>query len=159
TARPGPAELLRVCDRLRQWLTHPDLASLREDKELARLPAEEQKDWRTLWADVRSLDQQARATFKERRLESKLTSQRQEQTHEVNLSAGKTYAFDLESTAFDPFLRLEDAQGKKLAENNDIEPGVNLTSRLVFTAPATGSYRLVATSFEQRGTGAYTLTV
>jgi hypothetical protein len=31
--------------------------------------------------------------------------------------------------------------------------------RLIFTAPADGTYRLVATSFEQSGTGAYTLTV
>ncbi len=73
--------------------------------------------------------------------------------------AGKIYAFDLESTAFDPFLRLDDAQGQKLAENDDIEPGVNLDSRIVFTPKEAGTYRLVTTAFQGRGTGAYTLVI
>ena len=35
----------------------------------------------------------------------------------------------------------------------------NLNSRLLFTAPADGTYRLVATSFEGMGIGTYYLTV
>jgi hypothetical protein len=77
----------------------------------------------------------------------------------VKLQAGQTYAFDLESTAFDAFLRLEDARGKKLAENDDIEPGVILNARLVFTPQTSGSYRLVATAFEGHGMGPYTLVI
>jgi hypothetical protein len=50
-------------------------------------------------------------------------------------------------------------QGKTLAENDDIVPNVNLNSRLHFTAPADGTYRLVATSFQQRGQGDNTLTI
>ena len=88
-----------------------------------------------------------------------LTAQDKEQVHEMKLQAGQVYLIDLESTAFDAYLRLHDAKGKLLAENDDIIPNVNLNSRLLFTAPADGTYRLVATSFEQRGTGAYTLTV
>ena len=38
-------------------------------------------------------------------------------------------------------------------------PGVNLNARLIFTAPQGGVYRLVATSFEQAGTGPYTLRI
>lgn len=70
-----------------------------------------------------------------------------------------TYVLDLESPAFDAFLILEDAAGKKLSEHDDITPGVNTNSRLIFEAPADGVYRIVATSFEQRGAGAYTLTI
>src|SRR5262249_26280156 len=53
-----------------------------------------------------------------------------------------------------PFLRLEDAQGNKLAENDDIEPGVIVNSRIVFTPKEGGTYRLVATGFRGQGTGA-----
>jgi hypothetical protein len=74
------------------------------------------------------------------------------------LQAGQVYVIDLESTAFDAALRLHDGQGKLLAANDDIEPGVNLNSRLIITVSAAGRYRLVATSFDG-GTGAYTLTV
>jgi hypothetical protein len=72
--------------------------------------------------------------------------------------AGRTYAIDLESDAFDAFLRLEDAAGTLLAENDDISSD-NLNSRLVFTAPKDEVYRIVATSFQQAGTGPYTLRI
>jgi hypothetical protein len=88
-----------------------------------------------------------------------LTDKERERVHEVQLRAGQVYVIDLESTDFDAYLRLHDSQGKLLAENDDIEPGVNPNSRLIFTAPAEGTYRLVATSFEQSGSGVYTLTV
>jgi len=65
----------------------------------------------------------------------------------------------MESQLFDTYLRLEDNKGKVLAENDDISPGLNTNSRLLFSAPAAGTYRIVATSFEQRGQGAYTLTL
>jgi hypothetical protein len=148
-----------VCDRLQRWQSDPDLASLREDKELTKLPEPEQKDWRQLWADVRALEKQARASFSEKQLSGRLTEQKKEQVHEVKLQAGHTYIFDLESTVFDPFLRLEDAKGNKLAENDDIEPGVNRNSRIVFTPKEGGTYRLVATAFQQQGTGAYVLRI
>jgi hypothetical protein len=63
------------------------------------------------------------------------------------------------SSVFDTNLRLDDAQGKVLAENDDIEDGVNTNSRLLFTARQDGGYRIVAAAFEGRGAGAYTLTV
>jgi serine/threonine protein kinase len=37
------------------WLTDADLASVRDDKSLAALPAEERKGWRKLWAAVQLL--------------------------------------------------------------------------------------------------------
>jgi tetratricopeptide (TPR) repeat protein len=157
--KPSAAALLLVCDRLQQWQQTPDLTSVRDDKELARLSREEQKAWRNLWEEVRSLHQQARACFTEHRLSGSLTAGQKEQRHESLLRAGQTYIFELESTAFDPFLRLEDAKGKQLAENDDIEPGVNKNSRIIVIPKESGTYRLVATAFQGRGTGAYTLVI
>jgi eukaryotic-like serine/threonine-protein kinase len=37
------------------WLADADLASVRDDAPLARLPDEERKEWQKLWSDVRSL--------------------------------------------------------------------------------------------------------
>jgi hypothetical protein len=79
--------------------------------------------------------------------------------HELQLQAAKTYAFDLESTAFDAFLRLEDDKGKKLAGIDDIEPGVITNSRIVFVPTQDGTYRLVASAFQGHGLGAYTLLI
>jgi tetratricopeptide (TPR) repeat protein len=152
-------EVFRALDQLTHWQQDPDLASVRDDKELGRLTGEEQKAWRALWADVAALHKQARALFRETQHRGQLTDQQRDKVHEVSLQAGKTYVFDLESKDFDAFLRLEDKTGQKLAENDDIEPGVNQNSRIVFTAPKDGTYRLVASSFENRGMGAYTLII
>jgi serine/threonine-protein kinase len=146
--KPGPDDLWRVYDRLQHWQTSPDLASLRDDKKIAELPATEQKDWRRLWDEVQTLKKQARACFIERLLPGNLTGEQKEQVHELKLSAGKTYAIDLESKEFDTLLRLEDAQGKKLGE-------VKRNEHALVTPAKDGTYRLVATSVQQRGTGAY----
>jgi hypothetical protein len=156
---PEPTRLLLVCDRLSRWQTGPDLAALREDKELALLPAAEQQDWHKFWTDVRALDLQARGSFAEWRLIERLATEYEKQVHEVKLQAGKMYVFDLESTAFDAFLRLEGANGNVLAENDDLEPTVNLNSRIIFTAPQDGIYQLIATSSGSRGAGDYMLTI
>jgi hypothetical protein len=108
---------------------------------------------------VQTLHKQAAERITETQLSGKLTAQHKEQVHEVKLQAGRLYVFDLESTAFDAFLRLEDAQGKKLAENDDIEEGVNLNSRILFTPETSGTYRLVATACQGRGAGPYTLRI
>jgi hypothetical protein len=72
--KPGPADLLRACDRLQRCQTDPDLAGLRDDKELTKLPEPEQKDWRRFWAAVRALDAQARAGFRAKQLSPKVAS-------------------------------------------------------------------------------------
>ena len=62
--------------------------------------------------------------------------------------------------SLDPFLRLEDAKKKVLAENDDIDlKAGNLNSRIIFTPKEDGLYRVIATSYQQRGMGAYTLTI
>jgi serine/threonine protein kinase/Flp pilus assembly protein TadD len=158
-APDGPGTILWAAKTLAHWQTDPDLASLREEKPLAMLPAAEQEALRQFWVAVERVRKQALACFTESARQGSLTSQQKEQAHAIQLAAGKTYIFDLTSQAFDPLLRLEDAQGKVLAENDDIEPGKNLNSRVLFTPPRNGAYRLVATSFQQRGTGPYTLLI
>jgi hypothetical protein len=37
---------------LEHWLEDSDLASVRDEATLAKLPTEEQSGWRQLWADV-----------------------------------------------------------------------------------------------------------
>ncbi len=53
---------------------------------------------------------------------------------------------------------MEDPKGKVLAENDDVSKD-NLNSHILFTPTADGTYRIIATAFEQRGIGAYTLTI
>src|SRR5262249_55350269 len=72
-----------------------------------------------------------------------------EQVYHVKLHKGGTYVIDMISPnpkALDPFLRLLDAAGKKLAEDDD--SGGNLNARILFSAPATGTYQIVASSVD-----------
>jgi hypothetical protein len=152
-----PAEILRAIDQLSHWQGNADLGSVREERHLDKLSLQERQDWRKLWAEVRRLSNQADAYVTEVRWEGVLTANKKEQVCELRLQKGKTYAFDLQSPQFDAYLRLLDATGKTLAENDDVEPGVKPDARVVWTAPADGTYRLIATSLGQQGTGSYTL--
>jgi hypothetical protein len=77
---------------------------------------------------------------------------------EVSLAPKTTYQIDLRSSAFDAYLRLEDSQGKQLAEDDDSGGGFN--ARLIFTTPdRTDVYRMIVTSFLPEETGAYELTI
>jgi serine protease Do len=77
--------------------------------------------------------------------------------YELKLTPGAAYTFDLQSDDFDAFLRLEDAAGKKLAEDDD--GAGNLNSRIVFRTNQEGAFRLVVLSMQAGQTGAYRLTV
>ncbi len=80
-----------------------------------------------------------------------------QRAYSVALQPGVRYTIDLKSTAFDVFLRLEDAEGHAVAENDDVG-GVNRNARIVFTPKAGGTFRLVVTSYDS-GTGPFTLAV
>ena len=101
-------------------------------------------------------------TDKEHRIEGKLANNspavkgKPAQVHTVKMSATKTYVIDLESTEFDPFLRILDAGGKQLAEDDDGGEGLN--ARIRFTAPRDGNYQIVATRFGA-GQGNYSLKI
>jgi Tfp pilus assembly protein PilF len=49
-----------VKQKMEHWRRNADLAGVRDEQELARLPAEERRAWRELWADVGLLLDQAR---------------------------------------------------------------------------------------------------
>jgi tetratricopeptide (TPR) repeat protein len=158
-ARAGHVpSLLLMLDRLAHWQKDADLASVREPAALSLLPAPEHTAWKNLWTDAGQLLKQVRAGITETRFTGTLTAKERERSHELNLETGKTYVIDLHSAAFDAYLKLVDAKGKMLAENDDIAPD-NQDARLIFTPPAAGVYRIVATSFEQAGRGAYVLTL
>jgi hypothetical protein len=78
------------------------------------------------------------------------------QPRKVKLTQGVTYVIDLVSKDFDAVVRLEDAAGKLLAEDDD--GGGMLNARLFFIPPATAEYTLVATCNKPKA-GKYRLTV
>jgi serine/threonine protein kinase len=99
-------------------------------------------------------------TKEETRLQGSLTDVRPDAVHEVTLAAGTWVVVEMRSKQFDTLLQLEDEGGKRLAENDDIEPKAkDLNSRIVYRATADGVYRLIATSFQARGRGAYEIVV
>ncbi len=78
--------------------------------------------------------------------------------HAMELRAGDFYRIDLVGhNRLDTYLRLEDAGGKVVAEDDDSGGGLN--ARIVFHAAKTGSYRFIATTYEKGVTGRYTLMV
>jgi hypothetical protein len=79
--------------------------------------------------------------------------------HTFTMEAGKTYVIDMvtRSPGFDPFLRLEDAAGKQLAQDDD--GGGFPNARITFTAERGGEYKIIATTFAKGMTGKYLLTV
>jgi len=74
----------------------------------------------------------------------------------IKLEAGKSYQFDCAS-AWDNWLRLEDAKGKQLDEDDD--GGGDTNARIVFECKTDGEYRVIVTSFEDAATGDFTVTV
>ncbi len=75
--------------------------------------------------------------------------------YSVQLAGGGRYRIDLESDEIDPFLVVQDSDGKQLAFDDD--GGGALNARLQFTAPRDGVYKIFAASV--RGTGDFTLTI
>jgi hypothetical protein len=78
-------------------------------------------------------------------------------TQEVTLIRGRRYIIDMQSTQFEPLVKLLNAEGTIVAF--DDEGCMPRAARIVFTAPRTGGYRLVATSASSFATGSFTLTV
>ena len=79
----------------------------------------------------------------------------------VDLVAGQKVTITLDGiTLVDPYLRLYDASGTTLlAENDDISTGGNRNSKIVFTAPTTGSYYLDVAAYNNAYAGTYQLNV
>lgn len=87
----------------------------------------------------------------------KLQSKSFHKVHVVKLMANVDYIIDLSSADFDSYLRLEDAAGKKLAEDDD--SGGDVDARIAFRPTADGDYRIIVTSFDPAEVGNYSLVV
>ena len=160
-ARAGLLEKdpVKVYNDMRHWQGDVDLATLRDGKELAKLSTGERDAFTKFWDDVNRLAKEAGARYTQTEHKGQFAGKEREQTYPVKMTAGKTYVIEMESPQFDTLLGLLDAKGKLVAENDDISYPDNLNSRIVFIASKDGAYRIVATSFQQQGTGAYTVTV
>jgi tetratricopeptide (TPR) repeat protein len=116
-----------------------------------------------VWSQLKECEQflALSGVYTQTERQGQLGPKKREQSHPLRMTAGKTYVIEMISPdlkALDPYLVLKDATGKTLAENDDISDN-NLNSRIIFTAPKDGNYRIVATSFEQRGSGNYTIII
>ena len=78
--------------------------------------------------------------------------------HTFTGTSGQQISIYLESTDFDPYLILLDPQGKRISENDDISRS-NRNSRLFITLPTTGTYTIIANSYEPGKRGTYSLEV
>jgi Ca2+-binding RTX toxin-like protein len=83
----------------------------------------------------------------------------------VQFQAGATYAINLVGraggggTLADPYLQLHNSSGTLLASNDDITPGSDSDSQLVFTAPSSGTFYVDAGAFVDGYTGTYRVDV
>jgi hypothetical protein len=80
--------------------------------------------------------------------------------YQVDLQAGRTYQIDMTSpnaNVLDPYLRLEDANGREFARDDD--GGGFPNAQIIFAPPATGTYVIFASSFQDNQTGGFTLSI
>jgi len=78
--------------------------------------------------------------------------------YDYKMQSGTIYVIDLKSKDFDAVLRLEDPKGKQVAINDDAPGEKTLDSRIVYKAPADGTYKVFATSLDNKD-GDFVLTV
>jgi WD40 repeat protein/tetratricopeptide (TPR) repeat protein len=129
-------------------------------KRAATIP-NEQRDW-VLQQAMGPLSELFEATRQtdETRLQGKLTAEKPRFVDEIKLVAGKAVVLLMNSEQFDALLRLEDENGKLLVESDDIDYAANkLNSLIWFMPPADGVYRIVATSYQNRGRGEYEIVI
>ncbi|MGC1308495.1 MAG: PPC domain-containing protein [Phormidesmis sp.] len=71
---------------------------------------------------------------------------------------GQQITISLMSQDFDPYLILLDPQGRRISENDDISLE-DRNSQLVIVLPNTGTYTVVANSYESGKDGAYEIKI
>ena len=78
----------------------------------------------------------------------------------IDLTAGQRVTITLNGiTLEDAYLRVYNSAGTMIDENDDVSTGVLLDSRLVLTAPSTGTFYLDAGSYDNLYAGTYQLSV
>lgn len=77
-----------------------------------------------------------------------------------NGTAGQQVTINMSSSVFDTYLFLIDGNGTTvLAENDDIQLGVDTNSRIVFTLTTSGTFFIGANSFDPNQFGTYALSL
>ena len=71
---------------------------------------------------------------------------------------GESFTIYLESADFDAFVALVDSNGKTVGENDDISQS-DSNSQIEVTLPADGIYNVIVNTYDEKGTGEYTLKV
>ena len=78
----------------------------------------------------------------------------------ITLTVGQSISVALDGlTLEDSYLRIYDASGNLLYENDDINPGINRDSLLAFTANYTGTYYIDVGAWDEGYAGTYQLSV
>ena len=72
--------------------------------------------------------------------------------------AGDSFTIYLESDDFDAFVALVDSNGKTVGENDDVSQE-DSNSQLEVTLPEDGVYNVIVNTYDEDGTGEYTLKV
>ena len=72
--------------------------------------------------------------------------------------AGDSFTIYLKSEDFDAFVALVDSNGKTIGENDDISQE-DSNSQIEITLPEDGVYNVIVNTYDEDGTGKYTLTV
>ncbi|HEY9627745.1 MAG TPA: trypsin-like peptidase domain-containing protein [Coleofasciculaceae cyanobacterium] len=78
--------------------------------------------------------------------------------HTFRGSAGQTVTVSLESSDFDTYLIVLDENEQLLGQNDDTSAN-STNSSLTLTLPVTGTYRVIANTYDRTGQGEYTLMV
>lgn len=78
-------------------------------------------------------------------------------TYEITGRAGQIVTIRMTSGAFDPYLMMRGPSGFT-QDNDDVRQGVR-DAELVVTLPASGRYRIIATSFAKGESGRYTVSI
>src|SRR5262249_44718525 len=76
-----PSAAVALQDQLTHWQTDAALAGVRDDKELSRLPKDEQSAWQELWTDTEKLRKTARGGYTETACQGTLMGEKTEQVH------------------------------------------------------------------------------
>ena len=71
---------------------------------------------------------------------------------------GESFTIYLESDDFDTFVALVDSNGQTIGENDDISQE-DSNSQIEITLPADGVYNVIVNTYDENGTGEYTLKV
>lgn len=80
------------------------------------------------------------------------------QEHSFQGTAGQSVTISLESNEFDTYLIVLGPNDQLIGENDDAS-SETLNSSLTITLPVTGTYRVIANSYDSTGRGQYLLTV